>query len=108
MLPPSVVDDIRHSKRLNRTSAERKAASVLAWSFDCVHLMQSDIVGFTKLGSRVSPEALCGMLHNLFSDFDEMCDEFLVYKIETIVSPARFFPSFFPLCFGPAVRGCVL
>ena len=33
--------------------------------------MQSDIVGFTKLGSRVSPEALCGMLHNLFSDFDE-------------------------------------
>ena len=68
--------------------------------------MQSDIVGFTKLGSRVSPEDLCGMLHNLFSDFDEMCDEFLTYKIETIVSPARFFPSpFFPRIWTPAGMG---
>ena len=37
-----------------------------------------------RLGARVSPEALCGMLHNLFSDFDEICDQFGVYKIETI------------------------
>ena len=36
------------------------------------------------MGARVSPEALCGMLHNLFSDFDAICDEMNVYKIETI------------------------
>ena len=61
-----------------------KKAEALAWTFDCVCLMQSDIVGFTKLGARLTPEALCGMLHNLFSDFDEICDEVGVYKIETI------------------------
>ena len=41
-------------------------------------------MGFTKLGSVISPAELCGMLHNLFSDFDEICEQFGVYKIETI------------------------
>ena len=38
-----------------------------------------------RLGSRITPEALCGMLHSLFSDFDEICEQHGVYKIETIV-----------------------
>ena len=35
-------------------------ADIVAWSFDPACLLQSDIVGFTALGSRISPEALCG------------------------------------------------
>ena len=35
-------------------------AEVAAWKFDCACVLQSDIVGFTSLGSRISPEQLCG------------------------------------------------
>ena len=88
-----VVDEILVSQRLSRESPDaRKAEALLAWSFSRVHILQSDIVGFTKLGSRISPEALCGMLHNLFSDFDEICEQYGVYKIETIVSGAHSLP----------------
>ena len=35
-------------------------ADIVAWSFDPACVLQSDIVGFTALGSRISPEDLCG------------------------------------------------
>ena len=35
-------------------------ADIVAWSFDPACVLQSAIVGFTALGSRISPEALCG------------------------------------------------
>ena len=33
---------------------------MVAWAFDPACVLQSDIVGFTALGSRISPQALCG------------------------------------------------
>ena len=142
MLPAAVVEEIHRTNRASRVA--RKADAPLAWSFPLVHILQSDIVGFTKcvapqgrpssrhfsvplplgthrgrarraetrrarlprlsffllfspflpysrLGSRISPEELCGMLHNLFSGFDEICEALGVYKIETIVCPPPLF-----------------
>ena len=49
MLPQAVVDEIRRSQRRSRESLDvRKAEALLAWSFSRVHILQSDIVGFTK------------------------------------------------------------
>ena len=47
---------------LNRRPADEggDGADIVAWSFDPACLLQSDIVGFTALGARISPEALCG------------------------------------------------
>ena len=35
-------------------------SEIVAWAYDPACVLQSDIVGFTALGSRISPEALCG------------------------------------------------
>ena len=56
MLPAAVVDEIRKSNRTSMSSSrlsfgvsgiKKEKDAPLAWSFDQVHLMQSDIVGFT-------------------------------------------------------------
>ena len=56
----------------------------LASSFPGVCVMQSDLVGFTELSTRLQPEALCQMLHNLFSCFDAFTEELRVHKIMTV------------------------
>ena len=35
------------------------ASEIVAWKFDPACVLQSDIVGFTALGSRISAEELC-------------------------------------------------
>ena len=57
---------------------------VVAWEFDNVFVLQSDIVGFTSLGSRVTPLQLCTFLHDLFSRFDDLAIQLGVHKIETV------------------------
>ena len=56
VLPAAVVDEIRKSNRTSMSSSrlsfgvsgiKKEKDAPLAWSFDQVHLMQSDIVGFT-------------------------------------------------------------
>ena len=44
---------------VNKQSADG-VVDIVAWSFDPACLLQSDIVGFTALGSRTTPEDLCG------------------------------------------------
>ena len=57
---------------------------VVAWAFEPACVLQSDIVGFTSLGSRISAEALCSFLHDLFSRFDDLAIGLGVTKIETV------------------------
>ena len=47
MLPTPVIEEIQRSNRTSR-DAGGKAEAPLAWKFPVVHLLQSDIVGFTK------------------------------------------------------------
>jgi len=45
----------------------------------------ADIVGFTALlNESKDPTYVYNLLDNLFIDFDNLCDEFLVHKVETI------------------------
>ena len=52
-LPPAVLLHVQER------AAVGNASDVIAWKFDPGCVLQSDIVGFTSLGSRVSPEQLC-------------------------------------------------
>ena len=52
-LPPAVLLHVQER------AAVGNASDVIAWKFDPGCVLQSDIVGFTSLGSRVSPEKLC-------------------------------------------------
>ena len=49
-----------------------------------VSILFGDIVGFTELSSRLSPDALVRLLNDLFSKFDKLVDKFDMNKIKTI------------------------
>jgi class 3 adenylate cyclase len=52
--------------------------------FEAVSVLFADIVGFTSLSSRTSPEALVTMLNELFSSFDRLAEHHGLEKIKTI------------------------
>jgi len=57
---------------------------VIVDRFDQVTVLFADIVGFTALSSRTTPEALVSMLNELFSAFDKLAEEYGLEKIKTI------------------------
>lgn len=53
-------------------------------SFASVSVLFADLVGFTPMSSSMSPEALVGVLNDLFSEFDKLARQHHVEKIKTI------------------------
>ncbi|GMF15460.1 unnamed protein product [Phytophthora lilii] len=49
-----------------------------------VTLLYSDMVGFTPLGAKLNPEAICVMLNQIYSAFDRHLDDLGVYKMDTV------------------------
>jgi class 3 adenylate cyclase len=60
------------------------SSHVIVDRFSDVTILFADIVGFTDLASRVSPEALVVFLNEVFSKFDALADVFGLEKIKTI------------------------
>jgi class 3 adenylate cyclase len=58
--------------------------SLIVDRFDAVSVLFADIVGFTAVASRTSPEALVTMLNELFSAFDKLAEKHGLEKIKTI------------------------
>ncbi|MCW5806862.1 MAG: HAMP domain-containing protein [Deltaproteobacteria bacterium] len=58
--------------------------SLIVDRFDSVSVLFADIVGFTSLSQRTSPEALVTMLNELFSMFDRLAEQHGLEKIKTI------------------------
>ena len=52
--------------------------------FDAVSVMFADIVGFTTMSARTTPEALVSMLNTLFRSFDDLAERHGIEKIKTI------------------------
>jgi len=57
---------------------------VIADSFSDVTVLFSDIVDFTKLSARISPEEVVTWLNDVFSLFDELAEKHGLEKIKTI------------------------
>lgn len=57
---------------------------IIADSFENVTVIFADIVGFTELSSRNTPEKLVEMLDDIFSRFDNLAEKHDLEKIKTI------------------------
>merc|ERR1711934_1104662 len=49
-----------------------------------VSMLYADLVGFTSFSAQVDPFKVMMFLNELFQVFDGLCDDFNVYKIETV------------------------
>ena len=57
-LPAPVLKAVQ--ERSAKASGEGKESEIVAWAFDPACVLQSDICSFTALGSRITPNELCG------------------------------------------------
>lgn len=71
---------------LPKPIAERlkRQEQTIADDFAEVTVLFADIVGFTKLSSRVSPTELVKLLNRIFSEFDKLTETHGLEKIKTI------------------------
>lgn len=58
--------------------------AVTAEWFEAVTIYFSDIVGFTTMAARNSPNHVVDMLNSLYKVFDSTTHDYQVYKVETI------------------------
>ena len=72
ILPPPIADRLRSGER------------VIADRFEDASLLIADIVGFTKLSSELSPNALVELLDDIFSVLDVLVERHGLEKVKTI------------------------
>lgn len=72
ILPPTIAEQLK------------SRSGIIANSFSSATVLFADIVGFTQLASKYSPEVLVRMLNRIFSAFDATLDRLGLEKIKTI------------------------
>ena len=72
IMPPAVAERLKENP------------DVIADNHKQVTILFADIVGFTDMAGRATPEALVTLLNNTFSRFDTLVDDMNLEKIKTI------------------------
>ncbi len=72
ILPASVAEKLKQGQ------------SIIAEQFDEATILFADLVDFTRIAAFVKPIELVNLLNQIFSEFDELADQYGVEKIKTI------------------------
>ena len=75
ILPSNIVEAVQQPQVQTQSLSKRHFG---------VSILYADLVGFTDFCRRVDPFTVLVFLNDLFVTFDELCDDFNVYKVETI------------------------
>ena len=78
ILPSNLVD------RLQKQQSTHSSVRSMCHSHMGVSMLYADLVGFTAFSAQVDPFKVMVFLNDLFQVFDGLCDDFNVYKIETV------------------------
>lgn len=62
----------------------KRSPGVIAERFEAATVLFADIVGFTELSARITPEEVITALNDIFSLFDQLADKHGLEKIKTI------------------------
>ena len=62
----------------------KKSPQTIVKRFEEVSILFADIVGFTILSEKLSPQKVVDILNGLFSKFDDLTDKYQLEKIKTI------------------------
>ncbi len=86
ILPQVIADKLKQNLRSFSEDAlvEHRSAVLIAEQFDEVTILFADIVGFTPLSARISPQQLVNLLNEIFSTFDQLAEKHGLEKIKTI------------------------
>lgn len=73
LMPPLVVRELRES-----------CIKELSHKYQAAIVAQSDLCGFTKLAATRTPNEVVDFISDLFGRFDELTEEYGIYKVETV------------------------
>ncbi|CAJ1421258.1 unnamed protein product [Effrenium voratum] len=72
LMPPLVIEEIK------------QFAHFVSHHYSSATIAQSDLVGFTALASSREPEEVVKFISELFDKFDDLADQYHIYKVETV------------------------
>jgi class 3 adenylate cyclase len=75
MMPPMVLEQVQEATDPNTSVTHQ---------YECATIVQSDLCGFTKIASGLKPTEVVKFITEIFGLFDDLTNEFGVYKIETV------------------------
>ena len=86
ILPKVIADQLKQNlwSFSNNALVKSNGTALIAEHFDEVTIMFADIVGFTPLSARISPQELVNLLNEIFSTFDQLAQKHGLEKIKTI------------------------
>ena len=72
ILPESIAERLKESE------------AIIADAIPAATILFADIVGFTELAEKITPDELINILNKIFSEFDQLADKYELEKIKTI------------------------
>jgi len=85
ILPSNLVEKLqKQQEKITVSLTDSVKRGSLSQKHLGVSMLYADLVGFTSFSAQVDPFKVMVFLNELFQVFDGLCDDFNVYKIETV------------------------